>query len=200
MRSDKATMHTDKRKTVFISGSAYEYGRFGEAGKFFIRDLSRAFVKNDFKIVSGYGLGVGAHVVEGALDALYLDKQEKLTDHLQLFPFPSKTYAESTKNAYRDDMISRAGAAVFVFGNKLEDISVKEADGLLKEFEIAKSKKVVLIPVGASGYVSKKLWSMVVEDYEGHFGSPEKKGLVGQLGDPDNDPETLIELILRIAS
>ena len=32
-------MLCDKKKTVFISGSAYEYGRFGDAGKFFIRDL-----------------------------------------------------------------------------------------------------------------------------------------------------------------
>jgi len=34
-------------------------------------------------------------------------------------------------------MISRAGVVIFVFGNKLEDIEVKEADGMWKEFEIA---------------------------------------------------------------
>jgi hypothetical protein len=192
-------MPSDKKKTVFISGSAYEYGRFGDAGKFFIRDLSKALLKNDFKIVSGFGLGVGTYVVEGALDELYLEKKERLTDQLQIFPFPSKGHSPAWAQAYRDDIISRADTALFVFGNKLDDISVKDADGIENEFEIAKSKKAVLIPVGASGYVSRKLWKRVVEDYDDHFETREKYELVEQLGDPYNDPQTLIDLIIRIA-
>jgi hypothetical protein len=193
-------MSPNKKKTVFISGSAYEYGRFGSAGKFFIRDLSKALLKNDFKIVSGFGLGVGPHVVEGALDGIYKGKKERIADQLQLFPFPPESHSEKTMDSYRDDMISRAGIAVFVFGNKLEDISVKEADGLLKEFEIAKSYKIVLIPVGASGYASEKLWKRVVRDYDDYFETRDKFNLYEQLGDRSTDPETLIDLVIRAAS
>lgn len=193
-------MLSSKKKTVFISGSAYEYGRLGNAGKFFIKDLSRALLKNEFKIVSGYGLGVGAHVVEGALEEIYNGKKERVADQLQLFPFPPEVYSEKAKNSYRDDMIARAGIALFIFGNKLHDISVKEADGLLKEFEIARSYKLVLIPVGASGYASEKLWKRVVKDYDDYFETRQNFDLFEQLGDPSTDPETLIDLVIQAAN
>src|SRR5260221_11925468 len=99
-------MFSDKRKTAFISGSAYEYGNFGEAGKFFIRDLSRALIKINFKLVSGFGLGVGCHVIDGALDEVYLEKKAKISDHLQVFPFPSIDHPETIKSNYRVDMFS----------------------------------------------------------------------------------------------
>lgn len=193
-------MLSNKKKTVFISGSAYEYGRLGSAGKFFVKDLTRALVKNDFKIVSGFGMGVGAYVVEGALEEIYSVKKERIADQLQVFPFPSEPHTEKVNHPYREDMIARAGVALFIFGNKLQDISVKEADGLLKEFEIARSYKMVLIPVGASGYASEKLWKRVVEDYDGYFETRQKFDLFEQLGDPSTDPETLIDLVIRSVS
>lgn len=193
-------MPSNKKRTVFISGSAYEYGRLGASGKFFIRDLSKALLQNDFKIVSGYGLGVGAHVVDGALEEIHGRKKERINDQLQLFPFPPANHPEKNKHSYRHDMIGRAGIALFVFGNKLEDIAVKEADGLLKEFEIARSQKAVLIPVGASGYASEKLWNRVVKHYDDYFETREKFELYEQLGDPSADPESLIDLVIRAAS
>ena len=191
-------MFSDKRTTVFISGSAYEYGNFGEAGKFFIRDLSRALIKIDFKIVSGFGLGVGSHVIDGALDEVYLGKKTKITDHLQVFPFPSTDHPEVIKSYYRSDIVSQAGVAVFVFGNKLEDIEVKEADGMWKEFEIARSNNALLIPVGASGYISKKIWKNVIDNFDDYFETREKFELYGQLGNPSLHPEQLIDVILQI--
>ena len=193
-------MHLDKAKTVFISGSAYEYGQFGEIGKPFIKHLSKALLKNDFKIVSGFGLGVGSHVVDGAIDEIHLKRKERITDHLQCFPFPHENKSKITRSAYRNNMVSRAGVVLFIFGNKLEDISVKEADGVLEEFEIARSNKALLIPVGASGYVAERLWKRVVGEYDDYFETREKSDLVEQLGNSSTAPETLIDLIIRIAS
>lgn len=192
-------MFSDKRTTVFISGSAYEYGNFGEAGKFFIRDLSRALIKIDFKIVSGFGLGVGNHVIDGALDEVYLGKKAKITDHLQVFPFPSTDQPEVIKSCYRSDIVSQAGVVVFVFGNKLEEIEVREADGMWKEFEIARANNALLIPVGASGYMSKKIWENVIGSFDDYFETREKFESYRQLGDPSLCPEQLINVILRIA-
>lgn len=189
-----------KRKTIFISGSAYEYGRFGDMGKGFIRDLSKALLKNDFKIVSGFGLGVGPYIVEGALDEIYMKRKEKITDRLQIFPFPPGGDSDAVKSSYRDNMISQAGTALFIFGNKLEDICIKESDGMLKEFEIARSNNALLIPVGASGYASEKLWKRVIEKYDDYFETREKYELYEQLGNPSIDPETLIDTIIRIAN
>ena len=207
------TMVSNRRKTVFISGSAYEYGNFGDSGRDFIRDLTKALLRNDFKIVSGFGSGVGNHVIEGALFEIYLEKKGTLTDHFRVYPFPGGGGSNGYNGAradgldavwgnYRSDIISQAGIVIFIFGNKLEDISVREADGMLKEFEIAKSHQALLIPVGASGYTSEKLWKNVVEHYDDYFENREKFPLFEQLGHPCNgahDVDALINVILQIA-
>jgi hypothetical protein len=193
-------MRSNIKKTVFISGSAYEYGRFGSAGKFLVRDLSKALLKNNYKIVTGYGLGVGPHVVAGALEHIYKVNKERLSDQLQVFPFPSEAHSEEIPASYRNDMIFYADIVVFIFGNKLQDIEIREADGLLKEFEIARSQKKVLIPIGASGYVSEKLWQRVLGDYDDYFETRQKYGLFEQLGDHSIDPETLISLVIQTAN
>jgi hypothetical protein len=193
-------MPFNNRKTVFISGSAYEYGRFGDNGKTFIRDLSQTLLKNDFKIISGFGSGVGNYVVEGALNEIYLERKEKMTDQLKVFPFPvTGDFTESIHLNYRDDLISQAGTVIFLFGNKLEDIAVREADGMRKEFEIARTQKALLIPVGASGYVSEGLWKDILERYDEYFDNREKFGWYEQLGNPSARPEQLIDAILQIA-
>jgi hypothetical protein len=196
-------MPLHNRKTVFISGSAYEYGRFGDDGKSFIRALSKTLLQNNFKIISGFGAGVGNYVIEGALDEIYLEQHEKITDQLKVFPFPAfpamGDLMETIHLNYRNDMISQAGVAIFLFGNKLEDIAVREADGMKKEFEIARSHRALLIPVGASGYVSECLWKNVLECYDDYFDNREKFEWYEQLGDPSARPEELINAILQIA-
>lgn len=194
-------MQDNRRKTVFISGSAYEYGRFGEDGRVFIRELSKTLLKNGFRIISGFGSGVGNYVVEGALQEIYIHGEQKMTDQLQVFPFPAPAdLLESIQKNYRDDMISRAGTVIFLFGNKLEDICIREADGMRKEFEIARSHKALLIPVGASGYIAERLWLEMVQKYDDYFNSREKFEWYEQLGNPGARPEELIDTILQIAN
>jgi hypothetical protein len=61
-----------QRKTVLISGIAHEYGAWGtDKAEGFVRGLSQALIKNDNRIVSGFGLGVGSQVITGALEELY---------------------------------------------------------------------------------------------------------------------------------
>jgi Sir2- and TIR-associating SLOG family len=196
-------MPSEKRKTVFISGSAYEYGRFGDNGQRFIRDLSRSLLKSDFKIVTGLGSGVGNYIVEGALHEIYVEKKERLTDRLQVFPFPARMgISDNTFEHYRQDIISRAGVSIFLFGNKLEDITVREADGMWQEFEIAKSHHALLIPVGASGYTSEKIWTILLEKYDDFFKDREQFTLFERLGHPftrSEEIDDLIEVIVQLA-
>jgi hypothetical protein len=194
-------MYGNTRKTVFISGSAYEYGSFGDEGRDFIKELSKTLLKNGFTIISGFGFGVGNYVVEGALEELCLEQGERMADRLKVYPFPAQAaLIEKIQERYRDDMIAQAETAIFLFGNKLEDISVREADGMIKQFEIARSRKARLIAVGASGYVSAKLWRDVVNSYDEYFETREQFGLYERLGDSAMPPAALIDTILSIAA
>ncbi|WP_431210746.1 hypothetical protein ACQ86N_32975 [Puia sp. P3] len=81
-------MQSNRRKNVFISGSAYEYGKFGDKGRDFIRELARTLLRNDFRIISGFGTGVGNYVVEGALHEIYVNNGQKMTDRAPHLPLP----------------------------------------------------------------------------------------------------------------
>jgi SLOG family protein len=192
-------MNANKRKSVFISGSAYEYGSFGDEGKSFIRELSKALLQQGFTIISGFGSGVGNYVVEGALEGIYT-KGEKMHNQLRVYPFPALgPLVTEIQRHYREDIIGQAETAIFLFGNKLEDIEVREADGMRKEFEIARHQKARLIPVGASGYISARLWSEMVQRYDDYFENRAMFGLYERLGDPCAQPDELIDAILQIA-
>jgi hypothetical protein len=192
-------MLLNNRRTVFISGSAYEYGHFGDSGKTFIRNLTKNLLKSNFSIISGYGLGIGSAVIESAMEEIYLGKKEPIQDHLQVYPWPVTSRSEDIKDSYRQDMIARAGVAIFVFGNKLEGIAISEADGMRREFEIARANGALLIPVGASGYVSFKLWQEMMDHFDEYPDSREKFELYQQLGAPYTRHDRLIELIIQIA-
>ncbi|MBT9188915.1 SIR2 family protein [Zobellia russellii] len=161
------------RRNIFISGAAAEYSPFSEElAKELIHNLSYQLAEKNYKIVSGYGLGIGSIVINGALDYKLNSNYRNLDDLLILRPFPQiQSGAKSIKEVwtdYRQDMISKAGIAIFLFGNKISDDKIIDSNGMLEEFEICLKNNVIPIPVGATGYVSKMLWDKVtgaIEDY-----------------------------------
>lgn len=185
-----------KMKTVFISGSAYTFGEVNN-GPQFIKDLAVQLLKEGFKIVSGFGLGVGQYVIEGALEEIYNNRKERLSDQLQLFPFPISTDSDETLNSYRHNMIAHAGIAIFIFGNQIKNEILINGKGLEKEFKIAKSKNMLLIPIGATGFAAKELWQNVIDDYDSYYNEKSKKILLEKLGDNSLSNKEIIDLILK---
>jgi len=155
-----------KRKNIFISGAAHSYEPYTENNaKELIHSLSYRLAEKEYKIVSGYGLGIGDIVINGAIDFKLNSNYRNLDDLLILRPFPQiqsgkKTIAEIW-TGYRNDMISKAGIAIFVFGNKLKDQEVISSNGMIEEFEICLKHNVIPIPIGVTGWVSKELWEKV---------------------------------------
>jgi len=155
-----------KRKNIFLSGAAHDYSPFSEEdAKDLIHSLSYKLAENQYKIVSGYGLGIGSIVINGALDYKLNSNYRNLDDLLILRPFPqiqsgSKSISEIWTD-YRNEMISKAGIAVFVFGNKLVNGEIVDSNGMEEEFEICIKHNVIPIPIGTTGSVSKSLWEKV---------------------------------------
>lgn len=73
-------------------------------------------------------------------------------------------------------MLSSAGIAIFIFGNKMEKSKEKtDANGMMEEFEIAITKGVIPIPIGATGDASLTLWTKVMDDFDNYVGIPALK-------------------------
>ncbi len=193
-----------KLSNIFISGSADEYQPWGQDKSLkFVRDLSKEIASNDIKIISGFGKGIGAEVVNGALDYVYSTNYHHIDDYLILRPFPymisNQNERKSILTKYREDMISNVGISIFIFGNKTKDGRIVFADGMREEFEISKRNGKILIPVGATEYISEEFWNEVLKDFDKLY--EENPALIMEFNELNNknlEPEQLIEIIINI--
>lgn len=196
-----------KMKNVFISGSAAEFS-FGwdqNTAEKFAGELAAALVKNDCRITSGFGLGIGSAVINGALDVIYNEKYRHVDEYLCLRPFPQNIDDPVTRKdrwkKYREDILAETGIAVFIFGNKrITEASGREqvvyADGCLQEFEIAKSLNRIIIPVGSTGYAAKKIYDEIKGNISNYL---YLTNYIDQLG-AETNPNKLISIIVEIVN
>lgn len=177
-----------KRKNIFLSGAAHIYDPLTEeSAKDLIHRLSYKLAEKEYKIVSGYGLGIGSIVINGALEFKVNSAYRNLDDLLILRPFPqiqsgSKSISEIWTN-YREEMIEKAGIAIFLFGNKLVGDKIVDSNGMIEEFDICLKNNVVPIPIGTTGFISKKLWDKVFEDLDKYYpNNVEFRNALAELG------------------
>lgn len=157
------------KKTIFISGSAEDYGDWEKNDALnFIHSLSSSLVKAGYRVVNGFGWGVGSAVINGALDAIYANPEKLSEDQLVMRPFPQVASQGQDLGVlwhqYRQRMIGLSGISLFVFGNKIGQDGIENAGGVEKEFDIAVEQGVVPVPIGATGYMAKALADKVIAD------------------------------------
>lgn len=177
-----------RRSRVFISGSAAEYSPWSEQkGQQLVQDIARQLAANAFGVVSGSGLGIGPHVVNGVLEQLDRDKTRILDERLVLRPFPlgiaDPLERKRRWTEYRQQILDEAGIAIFLFGNKRDTAgAVVAADGVEEEFAIAIEKEIAVVPVGCTGHVAKLLHERVSKRFAKYFPEPGYKRLFSALG------------------
>lgn len=195
-----------KQKTIFISGAAHDFGDWGEdKSQIFIYNLSKKIIELGYKIVSGFGLGIGSAVISGALEEIYMNPNKSSNNQLLLRPFPQKVFGTANKKElwrrYREDMISYAGTAIFLYGNKLEDGKVVLSSGMKEEYDIACEKGLFILPIGATGFIAEEIWNEInisIDDiYKNHKNIVELKRLFIAMGDKTTEPEQFIKIILE---
>lgn len=194
-----------KKKTVFISGSAEEYGKWDRnTAQSFIHNLSKSIVGSGFRVVNGFGWGVGSAVINGALEAVY-EKPEKLSeDQLIIKPFPQfetggKKLPELWED-FRQRMTALAGIAIIIFGNKKNDKNeIILANGVKREFEIAIEQGLIPIPIAATGFMTKEIYDEVMKTPEDFY-----KGLewiipkIQELSDEATSTTDIIDKVIKI--
>ena len=160
------------KNTIFISGSISDYNENWSEEKVnqFCYNLSRSLVSKNYKIISGFGLGIDSSVINGALDEIYKTKYRHVSEHLGLFPFPQNDNGKkSLKERWtenREQMISESGVCIFLFGNKLVDGKVEIASGMMEEFQIAKAKEKIIIPIASTGFAAKEIFDEMKQSGE----------------------------------
>ncbi|QGX45250.1 SIR2 family protein [Streptococcus equinus] len=188
---------------VFISGSAdfYDSDWTKEKAEELAYKLSNQFVKQGYRVTSGFGLGIGSSVINGALDEINANKYNHIDEHLCLRPFPQNIVDPDERaqkwKKYREEMLSNNGIAVFMFGNKKDDNNHKiEANGCWEEYQIAKEKGCLIIPIGSTGDVAEKILQDIKLDNDLY--SYLKDGAV--ILEKEKDVDKIIEAVLKIAS
>lgn len=161
-----------RMRNVFISGSAEDYSEDWDKKKAeeLSEKLSKELIRHSFRVTSGFGLGIGSAVVNGALDVIYKEKFRHIDKYLCLRPFPQNIKDPTERKVkwreYRKSMLEETGVAIFMFGNKKDKVTgeIVEADGCIEEFEIAKSCGNIIIPIGSTGYVAKNILEEIKRD------------------------------------
>jgi hypothetical protein len=186
-------------RDVLVSGSAAEFTPLGET-KFhqLCSALGTALIKNDFNIISGFGLGVGSDVIMGAMQALPRNNDERL----KLWPFPQGVSDATKRTAlwteYRRRIISEAGICLVVGGNKFENGQVIAASGVREEAKITWDSGKIVLPIGATGHVAKELWDTVRNEPKKYFAGADVSRQLEVLGDPASSVEKLVEAVIDI--
>lgn len=194
-----------KRSSILISGAADDHGtwRRNDAEQF-LHNLGREIASRKNRIVTGFGVGVGGPVLNGAL--AYLDETDRTVsdEDVILRPFPQiatggKSLA-SRWTEYRRAMIDNAGIAIFVFGNKRTATGLVPSYGMREEFDLCFQAGVKPLPIGATGFVAETLWREVSADIAKYFVAPSTdfKRQFKKLGDASERPAQLLESVLTL--
>jgi len=164
-----------KRASIFVSGAAAEFGAWNpNQADSFLCELGAALSSESYRIITGFGVGIGGAIISGALE--YLDKEGIAIseERLMMRPFPHTTTGMPASKgrwmAYRKSMIEHAGIAIFVFGSKSDGSgTIVESDGMRAEFDLCVTSGVIPIPVGATGYMAATLWKVVDRRFDYFF-------------------------------
>lgn len=193
-----------KRKNIFVSGSAAEYGSWGETTAFqFSSNLSKKLIENGNNITTGFGLGVGSCIISGALEQIY-HNNNKAEERLIARPFPQQGTETSSINdiwtKYRIDMLSNVGIAIFLFGNKVDSETGKlvDANGMEEEFNLCIEKGVIPIPVGATEYIARKLWINVMENFDKYINNESLREYYTLIGEISLEGTVVIDAVINI--
>lgn len=196
----------NKLETLYLSNNIFISGSLSSPtfnwditrAENFTYNLSKELIKSQYKIISGFGLGIGSSVINGALFEINNAQYKHIDEHLCILPFPQNiSDADERKRfwrAYRYNMISLCGISIFIFGNKIDDGNTVIASGMIEEFNIADELGKIIIPIGSTGGAAKEILATMENDADKY---PYLKSYWNDL-QSCTDENVLIRIILEI--
>lgn len=195
-----------QRRRVLVSGSFARPETWSEDRLVdFCHALGTRIIKEGLDLANGFGLGVGGPVITGAIEQLYRTAATSLERRLLLRPFPQTTPRGMSRatlwDRYRRDLIAPTGFAIFIAGNKFDDSgNLVVADGVRREFEIARELGKFVLPVGASGSMAQKLWTEVKSDPSAYFPSKMPRRPFAVLGSSSASNTEILDALFALVT
>lgn len=195
-----------KRSSIFISGAADDYGKWTRIdAEGFLHQLSHQLASKKNRIITGFGVGVGGAVINGAL-AYLNDAGKTISDEdIVMRPFPQVATGVASLadqwTEYRKAMIDYAGIALFVFGNKRDaKQNLVLSNGMRQEFDLCIQARVHPLPIGATGFMAGELWEEVRKEFAKFFPSanPTFQQDFEQLGNTSKSPDELRSIVQKL--
>ena len=146
---------------VFISGS-FEY-LSSEEDTFaysLCKSLGEKLIDSNYNIVTGFGRNIGYYISGVVTQKIINNNIGNIEERLIMRPFAHiMTSEEDTQ--FRKLLISNANSTVYMFGQHLKNGQPENSRGTLEEYELAKSMKKIIIPIGVTGYSSREIFNDV---------------------------------------
>jgi hypothetical protein len=193
-----------RRQTVFVSASAADFAPWGEeAVTQFMRALGAELIKEGGRLATGLGLGVGNALFTGAVEQVVAGHAQHIEDAMIIRPFPQfipEDRRQQFWRDYRNDLIGRAGIAIFLFGNKVENGRIVPANGMRSEYEIAREHGLAVLPIGATGSTALELASEALTAPDEYFTrlDDESRRTLSELSKPTDDLMSLVKPIVKL--
>jgi hypothetical protein len=139
-------------------------------------DVGQMIARRNFRFVSGYGMVVGGAALSGAVNEYNRQDTPNFERNLIVRPFPQVVPAgwdaQEYYHRYRSNLVTQAGACIFIAGIREEPGGGRiAAPGVLCEFDIAVAAGRTPIPIGATGGMAAELWNRVNADYAKFYGA-----------------------------
>ncbi len=168
--------------------------------------LSYQLASKKNRIITGFGLGGGGPVINGAL-AYLNDAGKTIADEdIMMRPFPQvatggKSLTEEWTQ-YRKRMIDYAGIAIFIFGNN-RDVNgdIVPSNGMREEFDLCLAARVRPLPIGATGFMAETLFNEVLSNFAKVYPNAdgEFRREFESLGDNSKRPDELITIVQKLS-
>ena len=172
----------------------------------FLETLGGALIENKKNLVSSFGVGVGPSLIKGVLNVLHNDSENFDDDRLTLKIFPQNhNKINDSKELWlkhRRKILATTGIVIFLFGSKYDSETGEliDAKGVFEEFEIARENKRLIVPIGLTGGISKKIWGIIDSEFEDFYFSTNKnvRELFGKLNCTWSDETNIKDIIDNI--
>lgn len=145
---------------VFISGS---FINLNDDDDKFANELSKELtyrLLSKYQIYSGMGYKLGNYISGYGLNYLSEEHFANVEHHLIMRPFAEHISEQQIHN-HRENLIDQCRFVIFLFGDSRRRNEEHNSIGVWNEYQIAKKTRKVIIPIGSSGFESRKIYDDV---------------------------------------